>query len=143
MRVDLWAWAVRLFKTRTIAAAACKKSHILINGQRCRAAKQVRVGDEIKVRQGLLTRTVVVGGILKRRVSAKDAPDYLIDLTPESEYLRVAEIVKEGRESAPRREAGAGRPTKRDRREIEEFGGESAHETPSFEEFVKAFVRRR
>ena len=143
VRVDLWAWSVRLFKTRNHVAAACKKSQLLINGQRCRAAKLVRVGDEIQIRQGLLTRTFEVKGILKRRVGAKEVAPYLLDHTPEEEYQRVAEIEKASRESTPHREAGMGRPTKRDRREMEEVSGAEAGAEPTFEEFVKAFIRRR
>lgn len=142
VRVDLWAWSVRLFKTRNAAAAACKKSQLLINGQRCRAAKLVRVGDEIRIREGLLTRIVEVRGILKRRVGAKEVPTYLADLTPAEEYERVAALEKNARESTPQRESGTGRPTKRDRREWEEMGNAAAEE-PSFDEFVKAFLRRR
>jgi len=142
-RVDLWAWSVRLFKTRNHVAAACKKSQVLINGQRCRAAKLVRVGDEIQIRQGLLTRTFEVKGILKQRVGAREVAAYLLDRTPEEEYQRVAAIEKASRESTPHREAGKGRPTKRDRREMEEVSGAEVGEEPSFEEFVKAFIRKR
>ena len=143
VRVDLWAWSVRLFKTRNHVAAACKKSQLLINGQRCRAAKLVRVGDEIQFRQGLLTRTFEVKGILKRRVGAKEIAPFLLDRTPEEEYQRVAAIEKASRESTPQREAGMGRPTKRDRREMEEVSGGDVEEGPTFEEFVRAFVSKK
>lgn len=146
VRVDLWAWAVRLYKTREQAGAACKKAQLLVNGQRCRAARPVRVGDEIRLRQGLLVRTLGVKALLRRRVGAKEVPTYLVDLTPPEEYERVAAIERETRESVPHREAGSGRPTKRDRREIDELDpgdgfGEEAIEAPSFEEFVKAFLK--
>lgn len=143
VRVDLWAWSVRLFKTRSLAAAACKKAQLLINGQRCRAAKLVRVGDAVQVRQGLLTRTLEVKGILKRRVGPKEVAGFLFDRTPDEEYQRVAEIEKASRQSTPQREVGTGRPTKRDRREMEEVSGGGVEEEPTFEEFVKAFIRRR
>jgi len=143
VRVDLWAWSVRLFKTRTAAAAACKKNQLLINGQRCRAAKLVRIGDEISIREGLLTRIFAVKGILKRRVGAKEVPAFLTDLTPVEEYERVAALEKSARESTPVRESGTGRPTKRDRRELEEMGNGGSVEEPTFEEFVKAFLKRR
>ncbi len=148
-RVDLWAWSVRLYKTRSAAAAACKKNQLLVNGRRCRAAKLVRVGDEIQIRQGLLTRIFEVRGILKRRVGAKEVPAYLSDLTPPEEYARVAALEKAARESTPRREPGTGRPTKRDRRELEEIGGAGTAdvadvaEDPGFDEFVEAFLRNR
>lgn len=140
VRLDLWAWSVRLYKTRTLAAAACKKSQLLVNGQRCRAARQVRIGDEIRVRQGLLERVLEVRGLLTRRVAAKEVADYLADLTPEDEIARVAELERAARESTPQREVGTGRPTKRERRELEGLA-ESSPE-PSFEEFVRAFVKR-
>jgi len=141
VRLDLWAWSVRLYKTRTLAAGACKKSQILVNGQRCRAARQIRIGDEIRVRQGLLERILEVKGILRRRISAKELGAYLVDLTPPEEIARVAELEQSARQAIPRREAGSGRPTKRDRREIDDFGEESP--PPTFEEFVRAFVKRR
>jgi ribosome-associated heat shock protein Hsp15 len=144
VRLDLWAWSVRLYKTRTLAAAACKKSQLLVNGQRCRASRQVRVGDEVRVRQGLLERILEVKAILRRRVSAKEVEAFLIDLTPAEEYARVAELERGAREGAPiPRETGTGRPTKRDRRDLDEMsGGEPAPE-PTFEDFVRAFVRRK
>jgi len=142
VRIDLWAWSVRLFKTRDQAAAACKKAQLLVNGQRCRAAKQVRIGDEIRVKQGILIRTLEVSGILRRRVAAREVPSFLIDRTPEAEYHRAAGIEKLNRDSTPRREAGSGRPTKRDRRELEEIAPVDPDETPSFEDFVKAFLRK-
>lgn len=140
VRLDLWAWSVRLYKTRNLAAAACKKSQLLVNGQRCRAARQVRIGDEIRVRQGLLERVLEVRGLLTRRVAAKEVAAYLADLTPADEIARVAEIERAARESTPLREAGTGRPTKRERREIESLSDASPE--PSFEDFVRAFVKR-
>jgi ribosome-associated heat shock protein Hsp15 len=104
----------------------------------------VRVGDEVRVRQGLLERILEVKGILRRRVSAKEVEAFLIDLTPAEEYARVAELERDAREGAPiPRETGTGRPTKRDRRDLDEMsGGETAPE-PTFEDFVRAFVRRK
>jgi ribosome-associated heat shock protein Hsp15 len=141
VRLDLWAWSVRLYKTRTLAAAACKKSQILVNGQRCRAARQVRVGDEIRVRQGMFERIIEVRALLHRRVAAKEVPAYLADLTPPEEIARVAELERAAREVMPQREAGTGRPTKRERREIDGLADETP--SPSFEEFVRAFMKRK
>lgn len=144
VRLDLWAWSVRLYKTRTLAAAACKKSQLLVNGQRCRASRQVRVGDEVRVRQGMLERILEVKGILRRRVSAKEVPTFVLDLTPVEEYARVAELEREAREGAPiPRESGTGRPTKRDRRDLEEITVTAPDPEPTFEDFVRAFVRRK
>jgi ribosome-associated heat shock protein Hsp15 len=143
IRVDLWTWSVRLYKSRSQAAAACKKGHLLVNGQRCRAAKLVRTGDEVQVRQGILTKTLQVQAILKRRVGAKEVANYLTDLTPAEEYARVAEIERDAREATPQRESGTGRPTKRDRRDLEEFHDGGSGPEPTFEEFVKAFTKKR
>lgn len=143
IRVDLWTWSVRLYKSRSLAAAACKKGHLLVNGQRCRAAKLVRVGDEVQIRQGILTRTLQVREVLKRRVGAKEVAQFVIDLTPATEYARVAEIEKNSRDTLPQRESGTGRPTKRDRRELNDLQEGSGGPEPTFEEFVKAFIRKR
>jgi len=144
VRLDLWAWSVRLYKTRTLAAAACKRTQLLVNGQRCRASRQVRIGDEVRVRQGMLERLLRVKGILRRRVSAKEVGAFVIDLTPAEEYARVAALEREAREGAPiPREAGTGRPTKRDRRDLEELSVSEPAPEPTFEDFVRAFARRK
>ncbi|HQZ29657.1 MAG TPA: RNA-binding S4 domain-containing protein [Verrucomicrobiales bacterium] len=143
VRVDLWTWSVRLYKSRSLAAAACKKGHLLVNGQRCRAAKLVRAGDQVQVRQGILTKTLQVRATLKRRVSAKEAAPCFTDLTPAEEYARVAEIERDSREATPQRESGTGRPTKRDRRDLDEMQEGGGGADPTFEEFVKAFTKKR
>ncbi|MDF2375463.1 MAG: RNA-binding S4 domain-containing protein [Verrucomicrobiales bacterium] len=142
VRVDVWTWAVRLFKTRTLSGAACKKEQILVNGQRCRASRQIRVGDRLEVRRGLLTRTVEVKAVLSKRVGAAVVDDYLIDHTPKEVYEAAAEAFKQVREATPQRAAGAGRPTKRERRNLEEIMEEAVEEKEYFESFVKSFTRR-
>lgn len=140
VRVDQWAWAVRLFKTRALAAAACKNGRLLVNGQRCRASRRLAVGDEIHLRQGSLVRTLQVKTSLRHRVGAKEVAKYCLDLTPPEEYARVEEMERAARNAVPRREAGAGRPTKRDRRVLEEWV--EPGEELSFEAFADAFLRR-
>jgi len=147
VRVDLWAWSVRLFKTRAQAGAACRKAQILVNGQRCRAARAVRIGDEIRVRQGLLVRVLEVTALLRRRVGAGEVNAYLLDRTPPEEIERVAALERERRAGSPCREEGSGRPTKRERRELDGIGAQSLPEppepeSPSFAEFVEAFLKR-
>jgi len=142
VRVDVWTWATRLFKTRDLSAAACKKEQILVNGQRCRASRQIRVGDRLEVRRGLLTRTVEVKTLLSKRVGASAVDDYLIDHTPKEVYEAAAEAFKQAREATPQRASGAGRPTKRERRDLEEIMEEAVEEKELYESFVKSFTRR-
>ncbi len=143
VRVDVWAWSVRLFKTRTLAGAACKKEQLLVNGSRCKASRQVRMGDEVQVRRGVLTRTVEVKALLSKRVGAKVVDDYLIDRTPPEEYEKAAEAARLVRTVQPVREAGTGRPTKRERRSLDEVMNEAVEDNEQFEQFVKSFTRRR
>lgn len=111
VRVDVWLWSVRLFKTRSAATAACRAGHVRINGDRVKAAQPVRIGDEVRART-THEHIVIVRGLLLKRVSAVVAATALEDLTPPPPP----------REEAPipvLRDRGAGRPTKRDRRNIE------------------------
>ena len=142
VRVDIWTWAVRLYKTRAFSGAACKKEQVLINGQRCRASRHIRVGDVIQVRRGALTRTVAVKAILSKRVGPKVVADFLIDQTPAEEYEKAAEIARQNRASAPQRGTGTGRPTKRDRRHLEQAMNEMAEAGEDFEEFVNSFLNQ-
>jgi ribosome-associated heat shock protein Hsp15 len=119
-RLDKWLWAVRLFKTRTQATEACRGGAVKFKGEPAKPAREVRVGDVFEVRQGGLTKTVKVRAPLERRVGAKLVEGYMEDLTPASEYLRHLQ----SQAAAPwKREPGAGRPTKKDRRQLEEFMG--------------------
>ena len=120
-RLDKWLWAVRLYKTRTLAAEAIRGGQVTLAGQPVKPSRDVKIGDTYQVRLGPLTRTVKVLAILEKRVGPKLAPTYAEDLTPASEYLKVMQA----RESAPiKRDPGAGRPTKRDRRALEKIFGE-------------------
>jgi ribosome-associated heat shock protein Hsp15 len=110
-RVDAWLWAVRIYKTRTLATDACRAGHIRVNGARVKAAQAVRVGDEVRVRIAGFDRILVVRQPIAKRVGAVLAAAALDERTP-------------AREPAPvvaQRDRGAGRPTKRDRREIDQF----------------------
>ncbi len=141
VRVDVWTWATRLFKTRALSGAACKKEQILVNGQRCRPSRQIRVGDRLEVKRGLLTRTIEVKALLSKRVGAPVVQEYLIDHTPPEVVEAAAEAARQAREATPQRAAGAGRPTKRERRDLEEIMEEAVEEKESFEAFVKSFTR--
>lgn len=115
-RVDSWLWAVRLVKTRSLATAACRAGHVKVNGERVKAAQAVHVGDEVRLREAGFDKIVVVGAILVKRVGAPVAAASYTDLTPPPVPL-------EERALAPIRDRGAGRPTKRERRELERLRG--------------------
>src|SRR5262249_37643956 len=90
-RLDKWLWAVRIFRSRTLATEACASGHVQINGQRAKPGRSVHVGEIILATNGGLTRTVKVLALLDRRVGAKLVPQYLEDLTPASEYAKQRE----------------------------------------------------
>ena len=115
-RVDSWIWAVRLVKTRSLATAACRAGHVRINGERVKAAQPVHVGDEIRYRESGFDKIVVVGSILTKRVSAPVAASSYTDLTPPPPPREEVAF-------APIRDRGAGRPTKRERRDLERLRG--------------------
>jgi ribosome-associated heat shock protein Hsp15 len=112
-RVDRWLWAVRLTKTRTDAAAACRGGHVRVNDRPAKPATTVSPGDQVRARVGATIRVVEVVRVIQKRVGAADAAACFIDKTPApppDASLPVA-----------RRDRGAGRPTKRDRRIIDKF----------------------
>lgn len=119
VRVDAWLWAVRVFKTRSSATAGCRAGHVRVNGDRAKAAQSVRVGDDVRIRIHGVDRILTVRKLLVKRVSAAEASACFIDLTP-------APLPREAMPIAPRRDRGAGRPTKRDRRELEKLRGREA-----------------
>jgi ribosome-associated heat shock protein Hsp15 len=120
-RVDAWVWAVRLTKTRSAATAACKAGHVQVNGERAKPAQPVRVGDEVRLRSTEFERTVTVARIVSKRVGAIIAAECLVDLTPPPPP-------KEEVPATVLRDRGAGRPTKRERRDLERLRGRSSGE---------------
>lgn len=115
-RVDAWIWAVRLTKTRTAATDACKAGHVRVNGERAKPALTVRPGDEVRVRTADTERTVRVVQLLAKRVGAPIAQAAYTDLTPPP-------LPREERPTVGVRDRGTGRPTKRDRRDLERLRG--------------------
>ena len=111
-RLDSWIWAVRLFKTRSAAAAACRGGHVRVNGTPAKPGTRIGPNDEIRPRVDGLEKIVVVVRAITKRVGAAVVPECLIDRSPPPPP-------KEVLASVPRRDRGAGRPTKRDRREID------------------------
>ncbi|MFL6119789.1 RNA-binding S4 domain-containing protein [Actinophytocola sp.] len=112
-RVDRWLWAVRLTKTRTDAAAACRGGHVRVNDRPAKPATTVVPGDEVRVRAGGTTKVVEVVRIIQKRVGAPDAATCFIDRTPKPPPDALVPVA--------RRDRGAGRPTKRDRRVLDKF----------------------
>lgn len=119
MRLDQWLWAVRVFKTRTLAADGIKAGHVRINGEPCKPAREARPGDIIVARVGIMTRTVRVIADPPSRVGAKLVPQFAEDLTPPEEYARRPEPSFLPPMFRPQ---GSGRPTKRDRRAMDRLG---------------------
>ena len=119
VRIDKWLWAVRLYKTRTLASNACRAGHVKIQGESVKPSRNIHVNEVITARTGELNRIVRVLGLIEQRVGPKLVEKYLEDLTPAAEYLRVAQDRAQPR--TPRRPKGAGRPTKKERRQIEEL----------------------
>jgi ribosome-associated heat shock protein Hsp15 len=117
-RLDKWLWAVRIFRTRSLATDACRAGSVEINEQPAKPARDVRAGERVVVRQGLVTRTLVVRGMPRSRVGAKIVPEYCEDLTPASEFEKAK---TQPLQQLLAREKGAGRPTKRDRRLLDQL----------------------
>lgn len=121
VRIDKWLWGTRVYKTRSDAAEACRGSAIRHNGSIAKPSAKVRIGDTIVARTKALTRTLQVVGVTEKRVGAAQLPHYFEDHTPETEF----EAAREKRENAKVfSHKGAGRPTKKDRRDIERLLGE-------------------
>ncbi|MFI0963386.1 RNA-binding S4 domain-containing protein [Streptomyces sp. NPDC021080] len=116
VRVDAWIWSVRLVKTRSIGATACKGGHVRVNGERVKPAYSVRVGDEVRVWHEGRERVVVVKRVIRKRVGAPVAAECYVDNSPPPPP-------REAMAPAGIRDRGAGRPTKRDRREMERLRG--------------------
>lgn len=116
VRLDSWIWAVRLFKTRSAAAAACRAGHVRVNGTPSKAGHRIGPDDEIRLRVDGLEKIVVVTRVVAKRVGAPVAAECMIDRSPPPPP-------KEVLASAPRRDRGAGRPTKRERRDLDKLRG--------------------
>jgi ribosome-associated heat shock protein Hsp15 len=117
-RIDRWLWSVRLVKTRSAAAQACRAGHVQINGVRAKPAATVKVGDTVRARLGGRERVVEVAGLLHTRVGAELAAACLIDRSPPPPPRDPAGLGD--------RDPGAGRPTKRHRRQLDRARGRRA-----------------
>ncbi|MET0955356.1 MAG: RNA-binding S4 domain-containing protein [Cryobacterium sp.] len=115
-RVDSWAWAVRMYKTRSQATTACRAGHVRVNGERAKSAQTVKPGDEVRIRANGFDRVLIVSRIIVKRVGPSVAAECFVDQTPPPPPREEVALV-------PMRDRGAGRPTKRERREIEDLRG--------------------
>lgn len=123
VRVDKWLWSVRIFKSRTLATDQCKSGKVTVQNQKVKASGTVSVGDMVGVQKNGYNFTFKVLKLLEKRVGAPIAQEAYEDLTPEEE-LNKYENWFIGKGKAEVRDRGAGRPTKKHRREIDEFKGD-------------------
>jgi len=119
LRLDKYLWAIRLFKTRTVAAAACDMGKVKFNGTSAKASKPVNIGDEYEVKTENKRWRIKVSGLLQNRVKHEEAVKYYVDITPAEEIQRLqyqASAFHTGK-----RQSKIGRPTKKERRDLDEF----------------------
>lgn len=118
VRIDKWMWATRIFKSRTIAVDACKKNRIMIGGVNVKASRMIKVGDIIQVRKPPIVYSFKVLALTERRMGAKLVSEYLENVTTPDQY----EILEMNKISGfVNRSKGMGRPTKKDRRDLDDF----------------------
>ena len=118
VRIDKWMWATRIFKTRTIAVEACKKNRVMINDMAVKPSRMIKVGDVVQVRKPPIIYSFKVLGLTQNRMGAKLVPEYLENITPPEQY----EILELNKISGfVGRAKGTGRPTKKDRRNLDGF----------------------
>ena len=125
MRIDKYLWTVRYYKTRSLATEACKKGHIKLNSANVKPSKDVYVGEKITIRKNQINYQIEVLDIPKNRVGAKLVDLYRKDTTPK-EAFEAQELLKYSKDYY--RKKGVGRPTKKDRRDIEEYYEENEWE---------------
>jgi len=114
-RLDKWLWAVRVCKTRPEATALCRNGRVQVNGLDAKPGRDVHAGEIVTAKVGIVTRTLKAVGAPRSRVSARQLPGFVEDLTPAAEYERAKQA---SLEHMLARERGRGRPTKKDRREM-------------------------
>lgn len=120
VRIDKWLWAVRIFKTRTIAAEACKKGRVLIGDVSVKPSRNIRTGEIIQVRKSPVTYSFSVLALADKRMGAKMVPQFMENVTPPEQY-ELLELHKIS--GFVDRQRGTGRPTKKERRDLDQFAG--------------------
>ena len=119
IRLDKYLWSIRLFKTRTLAAAACDSGKVKFNDSQAKAAKSVSIGDEYEVKTEAKRWRIKVTGLLEKRVAAAEAIKYYIDITPAEELKRLQ--YQAASFHTGKRQSKIGRPTKKERRDLDDF----------------------
>ena len=130
VRIDKYLWSIRVYKTRTEATTACNGGKVRLNGADTKPSKPVKVGDTIVVRKGPVTYTFKVLQLIDKRQGAKLVPQYAENLTPEEEMAKLHAPVET---FFLKRDRGAGRPTKKDRRQMDDLW-EFLSDVPDFDE---------
>jgi len=123
MRIDKYLWCVRYFKTRVLATIACKKGHVRVNNDIAKPSRKIYTTDKIVLRKNQINYQLTVNDIPSSRVSAKLVDIYRTDTTPKKQF-EVQELLKYSKDYYKKK--GIGRPTKKDRRDIDEFNDENA-----------------
>lgn len=118
VRVDKWLWAVRIYKTRSQATEACRKGHVSMGNLPVKPSRAVHIGDVVKIRKSPVVRSFKILAMAEKRMSAKLIADFVVDVTPPEE-LEIQEMQNNMRWIS--RDRGTGRPTKKDRRELDDF----------------------
>jgi ribosome-associated heat shock protein Hsp15 len=121
LRLDKYLWSIRLFKTRSLAADACDKGKVKINGDAAKASRTVKVGDEYEVKTEAKRWRIRVTGILGHRVQYSEAIQYYEDITPAEEITRIQ--YQAASFHTGKRQSKVGRPTKKEKRDLDEFLG--------------------
>lgn len=119
VRLDKYLWSIRLFKTRTLAAAACDSGKVKFNGLQAKAARNVSIGDEYEVKTEHKRWRIKVTGLIEKRVAAAEAVKQYLDITPEEEQLRLQ--YQAASFHTGKRQSKIGRPTKKERRDLDDF----------------------
>ena len=127
VRIDKFLWSIRVYKTRTDATDACKGGKVRVNGADIKTSKQVKVGDTIVARKGAVTYTYKIVQLIDKRQGAKLVPNYAENLTPPEELAKVRAPVET---FFLKRDRGAGRPTKKDRRQMEDLWSNLSFDVP-------------
>ena len=132
VRIDKFLWAVRLFKTRSVAAEAIKKGRIMMSGTQVKGSRNVKVGDVIQIKVPPATRSFEIIQLAQNRMGAKLVPDHIKEVTPKDQL----EMIELQRLAANmNRRKGLGRPTKKERRDIDGFFGTDATFNGIFEDY--------